>query len=104
MSIRDIKWFLKPNFQFEEFHEIEKSLFQYMFFDFNLYEQEIEYEVPVYFISGDWDWITPYKLVEEYYQSIKAPKKEMILIEDAGHMTFMDNPKGFTKAVKRVLD
>lgn len=104
MSIRDIKWFLKPMLNFEEFLEIEKPLFEYSFFDFNLSEHGIEYEVPVYFISGDWDWITPYKLVEEYYESIESPKKEMILIENAGHMTFMDNPKGFSDAVIRVLD
>lgn len=104
MSIRDMKWFVKPIFQLKEYLEIEKPLLEYSFFDFNLYEHGMEYEVPVYFISGDWDWITPYPLVQEYYEYIKAPDKKMILIKNAGHSPFIDNPEAFCTAVKSVLD
>lgn len=103
MSIWDMKWSIKPIFELEKYLEIEKPLLEYIFFEFNLYEHGMEYEVPVYFISGDCDWITPYPLVEEYYDSVKAPDKGMILIADAGHSPFIDNPKAFCAAVKSLL-
>lgn len=104
MSILDIRWFLKPIIQLEEYIKIEKPLLEYSFFSFNLYDHGMEYEVPVYFISGDKDWITPYPLVQEYDASIKAPDKEMILLANVGHIPFIDNPGAFNDAVKRVLD
>lgn len=103
MSIIDLKWYMKTMFQRDEFVEIQKPLIDYLFYGFNSYENELKYEVPVYFISGDDDWITPYPLVLEYYETIKAPDKEMILLENTGHSPFQDDPEAFSSAVKSLL-
>ncbi len=42
-------------------------------------------DIPVYFISGNYDYNCPWPLVEEYYSILDAPKKRFYLIEDAAH-------------------
>ncbi|MBP3041258.1 alpha/beta hydrolase [Bacillaceae bacterium Marseille-Q3522] len=102
LSLRDISW-QALNMNLKKHFQLQTPLLPYLF-DFNLYESDTKYEVPVYFISEDNDWITPYPLVEEYYQTVEAPDKEMILIENTGHATFLDDPAAFAEAVRRVLD
>ncbi|MBG9988688.1 alpha/beta hydrolase [Aerococcaceae bacterium DSM 111176] len=50
----------------------------------------INFEVPYYFISGEEDWVTPYVLVEEYAAEISAPDVDYIEIPQSGHMPFLD--------------
>lgn len=46
---------------------------------------DLNFDIPVYFISGDHDYNCPWPLVEEYCGLINAPDKEFYLIEDAAH-------------------
>ena len=57
----------------------------------------------VHFIQGDSDPITPTSLVIDYYEIIMFDKKEMIVINNAGHTPFLDNPEQFCEAVKTFL-
>lgn len=41
--------------------------------------------IPVYLISGNYDYNCPWSLVEEYYNKIEAPKKDFFLIDNAAH-------------------
>jgi pimeloyl-ACP methyl ester carboxylesterase len=43
------------------------------------------YEMPVYFIQGEEDLLTPSELTKAYFDQIKAPKKEFILVPGAAH-------------------
>ena len=104
LSLSDIYWQKILNFNFERFLKLEYPLLEYYFVGFDIYEHGTEYEVPVYFISGDYDWTTPYPMVEKYYESVKAPDKDMILIKNTNHSPFLDNPDAFCAAVKSVLD
>ncbi len=97
ISFEDIKWFLKS-----DGYKVQAKLMDYLFFEFDLNEMQ-SFEVPVYFISGDGDWITPCLLVEEYYKTAKAPHKDMIIMKDSGHVPFMDDPKSFNDAIKNIL-
>jgi proline iminopeptidase len=56
------------------------------------------YDVPMPFfiIDGREDRITPPDLVAEYFQKIRAPQKEMMLI-DGGHFAMMSNADAFLK-------
>ena len=62
-----------------------------------------EYAVPVYYILGRDDWQTPSTLAAEYFERINAPSKGLYWIENAGHMTDMDNPTDFFKAVREII-
>ncbi len=52
----------------------------------NLFETPPNYDCPIYFILGDKDYQTNYTLSERYFQQITAPKKELFIIKNAGHL------------------
>ena len=41
--------------------------------------------MPVFFLQGRHDYNTPSLLVEEYYNLLDAPYKELIWFENSGH-------------------
>ncbi len=103
MSFNDVKWFLIAS-DFEKIVRYEKPLIQEMYFDFNLYEAIRQFKVPALFISGEADWITPAIMVEEYVETLNAPWKKMVLIENAGHVPFLDKPGAFCEFLKENLE
>lgn len=80
-----------------------RKLVDYMYFRFDVAKLSSEYDIPICFIQGDSDWITPTDMVAEYYSGITAEKKEMVTIENAGHTPFLDNPGRFCKAIETFL-
>lgn len=61
------------------------------------------FEVPVYFIAGEQDRVTPTALVQAYAQSMAAPDKQVFLIPGAGHFAFYTQPERFSDAMQEVL-
>jgi pimeloyl-ACP methyl ester carboxylesterase len=55
----------------------------------NLLETACEIHTAYFVIQGQDDVITPTRAVIDYFKCIKAPKKELILIPNAGHFAFM---------------
>ncbi len=102
MSLTDMRWFLDLNGSLEDFLALEGPLLEDCM-TFRLEELGSEYPVPVYYISGENDWITPVALVKEYYQTVEAPEKEMIILQNAGHSPFLDDSEAFCNAVAGVL-
>ena len=62
-----------------------------------------EYQTPIYYILGKQDEWTASKIAAEYFETIKAPKKEIYWIENAGHMMDIDNPSAFFGTIKKVV-
>lgn len=50
-------------------------------------------------IQGQDDVMTPTKAAVDYFNGVAAPKKELILIPDAGHFAFMTAPDAFLTAL-----
>ncbi|WP_407434422.1 alpha/beta fold hydrolase [Treponema sp.] len=100
-GVEDVKWFM-TQFSLDDYVELNKALFDYTL-SFNAFEKELNYEVPVHFISGSEDWICPVQLVEKYKEKISAPEKTLTLIEGAGHSPQFDLPEKFAECVKRDL-
>lgn len=69
----------------------------------SIYNEITEYEIPVYFFVGRSDYTTPYELISEYYEMIKAPKKEIIYFEDSAHFPFFEEPVKFCAELKKIL-
>jgi proline iminopeptidase len=44
-----------------------------------------DFEVPLTFLQGELDLQTPSALVTEAFAKLQAPKKELVIVEDAGH-------------------
>ncbi|GIN87992.1 proline iminopeptidase [Heyndrickxia sporothermodurans] len=70
---------------------------------FGTYNLATTYQVPVFYIHGMKDWQTPYSILEEYFDTLTAPQKEVYPIIDAGHATMLDKPLEFTNAVLSIL-
>jgi pimeloyl-ACP methyl ester carboxylesterase len=56
-------------------------------------------DTAIFVIQGEGDVITPTKAAVDYFDRIEAPKKELILIPDAGHFAFMTAPAAFLIAL-----
>ena len=69
----------------------------------SIFSEITEYEVPVYFFIGKFDYATPHQLVAEYYESIKAPKKEITYFENSAHFPFFEEPDQFCTEINRIL-
>ncbi len=63
-----------------------------------------EIKVPVYFFIGRNDYNTPFVLVEEYNNTIIAPKKELIIFEDSAHTPFFSETEKFNNELKKILN
>jgi pimeloyl-ACP methyl ester carboxylesterase len=59
-------------------------------------------DVPVYFFSGANDYNTPLALVREYYETIDAPQKALVVFERTAHMPFLAEREKFADEVIRV--
>ncbi len=58
-----------------------------------------DFEIPVFFIQGSEDKLSPTSLVRQYYDSISAPDKKMIVLDEAGHLAILRNRALFRDAI-----
>lgn len=59
---------------------------------FDYRESLTELKVPVFFISGEYDYNCPWELVKEYNEKISAPVKGFYKITGAAHSPLWENP------------
>lgn len=102
MGFDDLRWFIKQLGSFEDFIALNQQLFDYILVA-DVSDCGSEYEMPVGFISGSEDWITPVQYSEDYYNAISAPKKSFALIEGCGHSPHYDAPTEFCDLLKNML-
>jgi proline iminopeptidase len=56
-------------------------------------------KVPVFVIQGKEDMVTPTSVAVKYFNVLKAPKKQLILIEHAGHFALVTHREEFLAAL-----
>ena len=76
-------------------------LLEYML-DYSV-EEAKDYEVPVFYLLGKDDWQVARVVAEEYFDTINAPKKEIFLIDHAGHIPNVDQPDQFNKVLEKIV-
>lgn len=74
------------------------------FNNFNFFKQIPEVKIPVFFISGAYDYNTPWELVQKYAAEIKAPKKEFIKFERSGHSPVFEEADRFNEEILRIYN
>lgn len=57
------------------------------------------FQVPIFFVTGEHDRVTPAALVEKYASELHAPMKQSIIIKNAGHFAFFTDPQEFSTAL-----
>jgi len=70
---------------------LEQMLTQLL--EVDLFSEIPSVDVPVYFFSGRHDYNTPFELVEEYYEALEAPKKELVWFEESAHYMIFAEPE-----------
>lgn len=71
---------------------------------FDLRERGLNYQVPVYYVLGEKDQQTPVEIGVEYFNKIKAPVKKLYMIENAGHLTMIDNISEYRNAICGIVE
>lgn len=51
----------------------------------DLMKDNLEFKIPVHFIQGEEDILTPKETIKKYFKAIKAPKKKYYLLPKAAH-------------------
>ena len=103
INLDDAKWFLFAS-STENIISSQTELMDYMYFGFDINEINLPPNVPLYFIQGECDYITPTDMVQIYYDSLNVENKRMVIIENAGHTPFLDSPDMFYDAIKYCLE
>ena len=100
-GIDDARWYI-PLILDETFDDPSELLEEYAS-EYDAYEKDLEYQVPVLFISGTDDWTCPAGIVEKYENDITAPRKGIYLFEGCGHAPHGQLPEEFAEGVKSFL-
>ena len=59
-----------------------------------------EFKMPIFIFDGRLDMNTPSVLVEDWFNMIEAPHKELIWFEESGHNPMSDEPDKFKKLLR----
>jgi pimeloyl-ACP methyl ester carboxylesterase len=63
-----------------------------------------DFHLPMFFIQGALDDVTPTSIVREYVHRIRAPQKSLVVIPEAGHLAVMAVPEVFLSELKLLVD
>ena len=61
------------------------------------------FKIPYYVIQGRYDLFAPTPLVEAYFNKVAAPRKRLVIIEDAGHFALATHQAEVITALKAVI-
>jgi pimeloyl-ACP methyl ester carboxylesterase len=60
------------------------------------------FKVPMYFFAGRYDYNTSSEVVEQYYNTINAPKKTLFWFEHSGHSPAWEEPELFYRRLLQI--
>lgn len=67
--------------------------------EINFRKTHTKFKIPIYIMSGSYDYDTPYKLSKEYFDMIDAPKKEFLWFDYSAHFPFYEQPAEFNDVI-----
>lgn len=70
----------------------------------NLLADIPELNIPVFFLTGRYDYVTVYEKVEAYYDILKAPHKEIVWFEYSAHSPNFEEPDKFVRETIRIME
>jgi pimeloyl-ACP methyl ester carboxylesterase len=65
------------------------------YINLNLFDEIKKVDIPIYYLIGKMDYTTPFELVQEYFDFIQAPYKEIIWFEKSSHSPIFEEPEKF---------
>ena len=85
------------------FHRSLRQHFTPDYWSIDLKQTHTRFEIPVFILAGDEDRNTPTSLAREYFELIQAPRKELVIVDGAGHMVPFEAPARFSAEVIRLF-
>ncbi|MDR2939239.1 MAG: alpha/beta hydrolase [Clostridiales bacterium] len=73
------------------------GLLQFLIEEADIKDYGVDYKVPVYYIMGGNDYISPYIVAKEFFDGISAPDKQIYSVPGVGHMPFFENKEEFRR-------
>ncbi len=73
------------------------------YWSLDLKRTHTEFKVPVFLLVGANDQNAPTSLAREYFERLRAPRKELVIVDGAGHMVFFEAPARFNWEVSRLF-
>ncbi|MBR5752862.1 MAG: alpha/beta hydrolase [Clostridia bacterium] len=70
----------------------------------NFMKEVPELKMPVLLTIGRHDYNTPFELAQEWFDALKAPRKEWAWFEESAHSPIKEEPEAWYAAVKPFLD
>ena len=101
-GVDDLRWLLKQT-DLDSYLKLNSELMG-VTASYDLRGEDEDYDIPMFFISGDRDFICNYVLSEEYCDEITAPYKEYAVIPGCGHAPQFASPEEFASVLKGMLD
>lgn len=71
--------------------------------DYDLNESAAELAVPVYLTEGRHDQNTPIPIALDWFEKLKAPRKEWIWFEQSAHSPIKNEPEAWGAAVRSII-
>lgn len=96
LGIDDMRWMFVDAASIEKLYKHEKSLVDFIFTPeqfTDIWQYGTDFEVPIYFISGEMDYTCSRPLTEKYCADVTAPDKAFFEIKGCGHTPQSDKPK-----------
>ena len=102
-GIDDARWTLKQMLDLDSFSALNQQLFD-LIYTYDIYNDDMNYPMPVFFISGDRDFVCNYTLSEQYCKDITAPLKAYAAVPGCGHVPQFAAPEAFSGILKDMLN
>jgi len=61
----------------------------------NLPQEVPELKIPCYFVTGNYDYLTPIQTTNNYFNAIIAPSKELVIFNDSAHFPHFEEKEHF---------
>lgn len=71
---------------------------------YDLRESLTEFEIPIFMVSGEYDYNCPQPLVKDYLEKLNAPDKEFYLVKNAAHSPLWENTEDSFDIFKEILE
>jgi pimeloyl-ACP methyl ester carboxylesterase len=94
-----------PQYTREDFHNQGRGMMrsyeklQPDIYEFSAKTAVRNLEIPVLFIKGSQDWLTPIEHVLDYADALRAPRIKVVELRESGHFPFWDTQEEFAKTV-----
>jgi len=93
LTMRDIR-------AFDRAMSVSLRVLQPEYEDYDFASLGFDYEVPVTFVQGAGDRISPVGLARKYFDAIRAPRKQFVTVTGAGHLVEFADPGRFLSTLR----